>query len=197
MADYRETQFDDGIVRTIDGAFIPDDAANADWQTYQQWLADGGVPDPYVPPPEINSPPEVVAWSDKYQAVVGAFDLPPGIGLVVWNEVDPSRATRVALYSINLENTDLTSLFLVAMQPGRVLRIEDRSDSDRFVTHTIESVTKDVYANIVVMVAPRDNALLPFTNTQPISVGVYIAGDVGAGKSVTAKKPVPTKGAPA
>jgi hypothetical protein len=38
------------IIRDVDGATIPDDPNNADWQEYQKWLADGGVPNPPPPP---------------------------------------------------------------------------------------------------------------------------------------------------
>ena len=40
------------IIRDTDGAFIPDDQANTDYQAYLTWLADGNTPNPYVPPPE-------------------------------------------------------------------------------------------------------------------------------------------------
>ena len=33
--------------------FIPNDSANRDRVEYDKWLADGGVPDPYVPPAPI------------------------------------------------------------------------------------------------------------------------------------------------
>jgi hypothetical protein len=49
MADYRLTTNPDMVIRTADGAFIPNDDANMDWQAYQQWLEDGGVPDPVTP----------------------------------------------------------------------------------------------------------------------------------------------------
>lgn len=49
MADYQLTATD-VVVRTADGASIPNDPANRDRIEYEQWLADGGVPDPYVEP---------------------------------------------------------------------------------------------------------------------------------------------------
>ena len=38
------------IIRTIDGACIPADEGNADFQAYQVWLAAGNTPDP-IPAP--------------------------------------------------------------------------------------------------------------------------------------------------
>ena len=57
MADYQLTATDSTVIRTADGACIPNDPANRDWVEYQKWLADGGVPDPYVEPPP-PPPPE-------------------------------------------------------------------------------------------------------------------------------------------
>jgi hypothetical protein len=58
MSDYQLTATDT-VIRTEDGACIPNDPANRDWVEYQEWLEDGGVPDPYVepeaPPPQASN----------------------------------------------------------------------------------------------------------------------------------------------
>lgn len=56
MGDYQLTATD-VVKRTEDGAFIPNDPANRDRAEYEQWLADGGVPDPYVEPEPVPPQP--------------------------------------------------------------------------------------------------------------------------------------------
>ena len=47
----------DLIMRTADGAHIPADPLNVDWQAYQAWLAAGNTPDE----PEASTPPDDAA----------------------------------------------------------------------------------------------------------------------------------------
>jgi hypothetical protein len=70
MADYRLTH-NDIVVRTVDEVYIPNDLENRDRIVYEKWLADGGVPDPYVPeevPPNEPSP-EMLALENRIRAL--------------------------------------------------------------------------------------------------------------------------------
>lgn len=54
MADYQQLTDASGklittVLRRADNCYIPDDPANRDRQTYEQWLAEGNAPDPPSP----------------------------------------------------------------------------------------------------------------------------------------------------
>ena len=73
MADYRLAS--SGVIRTGDGASIPNDPGNRDWIAYQVWLAAGNTPDPYVPRvlPQTVLPQDLMAqftqgWSCSFSS---------------------------------------------------------------------------------------------------------------------------------
>ncbi len=60
MADYKLRP--GGVIRTANGAQIPDDPGNRDWRRYQAWLLAGNTPDPAdVIPPVFDADAELAA----------------------------------------------------------------------------------------------------------------------------------------
>ncbi len=46
-----------GVIRTSDGAYIPNASGNRDWRKFQEWLLiSGNIPDPAAPPPPPDTP---------------------------------------------------------------------------------------------------------------------------------------------
>lgn len=78
MAEYQLTDTD-VVIRTVDQASIPNDPGNRDRIAYDEWLADGGVPDPYVPPPEPEPtpPPEDIVLYDHENRIRALEGQPP------------------------------------------------------------------------------------------------------------------------
>jgi hypothetical protein len=81
MADYQLTSppnMPGSVIRNSDGATIPPDPDNRDYAEYQQWLADGGVPDPapvFAPPPP--HPAEVALYDHEARLCALEGTTPP------------------------------------------------------------------------------------------------------------------------
>jgi hypothetical protein len=82
MADYQLTATESSVIRTADGACIPNDPANRDYAEYTQWLEDGGVPDPYVPPePGPSQPTEGQALAFDHENRILALEGQPPLSV--------------------------------------------------------------------------------------------------------------------
>jgi len=92
---YKLTQ--SGVQRLSDGAFIPEAEGNRDWQEYQAWLANGGVPDPVDPKP-VSSYLSEISW-DVNTYIVSHYDM-------------GTQASFQAMYSIDTTPAEVKTTLL-------------------------------------------------------------------------------------
>jgi hypothetical protein len=77
MAEYQLTETDEIVIRTSDGASVPNDPGNRDRVAYDEWLAAGGVPDPYVEPEPAPPPPGAEVLYDHENRLLVLEGQPP------------------------------------------------------------------------------------------------------------------------
>lgn len=69
---YKLTE-DDSVIRLSDGAVIPADPGNKDWQAYQEWLAGGGVPEPVHTQEELIERTIAAIAAKRYEVETGGM----------------------------------------------------------------------------------------------------------------------------
>lgn len=117
------------IIRIDDGAYIPADPANTDYQQYIAWLAEGNTPEPYV-----ASPPPIPQSVTRFQALatlssaghlptirahIATLDQDDIVRLAwenasEWERTSPTLAALAAM--LGLTDTEVDDLFVAAAQ---------------------------------------------------------------------------------
>jgi hypothetical protein len=116
---YKLTQFPE-IQRMVDGAFIPPDPANTDYQQYLEWIAAGNTPDPYVPPP-TPIPATVTRFQalDTGRTYINTLD-PNNVQRLAWENATDWERTSPTLNALaamlGLTDTEVDDLFVAAAQ---------------------------------------------------------------------------------
>lgn len=97
MADYRLTD-SEVVVRTIDGAFIPNDPLNRDRIDYEAWLADGNEPDPYEPPVVVEPVPDTISDRQFFQqlAIAGVISQEEALAAVKTGDIPAALSGFIA-----------------------------------------------------------------------------------------------------
>jgi 2-hydroxychromene-2-carboxylate isomerase len=124
---YQRTQTA-AILRASDGAHIPADSANIDYQAYLAWVAAGNEPLPYVPPARVLPPVSRfqaraalhnAGLLPQVEALMGS-EATPALARLAWQDAQEFRRdspTVMAMaQALGLNEAALDDLFVAAAQ---------------------------------------------------------------------------------
>jgi len=112
MADYQLTA-SEFVIRTIDGLNIPDDPDNRHRIEYDEWLVDGGVPDPAPPPP----PPPLPVPDANARITAGVLaSLEVAIAIKTAMQAIPDTFNNQNFIAVKIQLDALTQAFASMLQ---------------------------------------------------------------------------------
>jgi hypothetical protein len=183
MAEYQLTATNQVVIRTADNASIPNDPANRDWVEYQNWLAAGGVPDPYVPPPEPEPPPpprDAVVVQMMYRANIVEGTVPAS-GYMSWDTTVTRQADAgmLRMAAVDGDAIDQGNFWRAPGLINRYLTVQLRSDASQIMRYTVNDVVSRG-SWFEVAVTPTSSSGKPFLQEDSLYVVIGSPGTVSA-----------------
>lgn len=107
---------------------------------------------------------------------------PPASGQIRFNNASIPSATQLWIHDVNQGSTDVGN-FLLLLDPGDLIYIQDRGDSNNFVVVQVSAVT-DVGTYIEVDIAAIVQEGVAFTQNELVAIIVSAAGGITAGNNL-------------
>jgi hypothetical protein len=129
------------VYRTSDMLFVtnvPD--ANADWTTYQDWVAAGNTADPFVVVP-IQVPDVVVVQTHYVASTTSQNMADPGSSFVVWNTTGQNDATQIAIAALDSDNIDQGNFWRSPVAIGKTINIQLDTNAAQIQKFQINAVS--------------------------------------------------------